>query len=163
MLILPKLILQTFARKLIKPYGTVTLTDILNELRAVEKLCRSGHDHVVEVFRHGKLIGSDLYYFIDMEFCEGSLDDYICGKPIGKEGLILNANSPNTRAIDYCWIIISDICDGLTFIHHAKEVHRDLKPFNGKTSLQYQINELSSIVLNRKCSLENHRFRARGG
>lgn len=51
--------------------------DIENEAKAVAALCTSGlSKYVVEVHRHGWLQDSFLY-FIDMECCDRSLEDYI--------------------------------------------------------------------------------------
>src|SRR5271170_8090767 len=68
---------KKFARKLIRPFGSVTKEDIENEVKAITDICASGgHRHVIRFLRHGPLPASD-YYYIDMELCGFNLDKYI--------------------------------------------------------------------------------------
>src|SRR5271155_5755394 len=68
---------REFARKLIRPFGSVTKEDIENEVKAITDICASGgHRHVIQFRGHGPLRGSD-YYYIDMELCDFNLDKYI--------------------------------------------------------------------------------------
>jgi serine/threonine protein kinase len=59
-----------------------------------------------------------------MELCSLSLDEYLKGKwvvyPV--DGV------PEEVGI---WNIMTQISNGLAFVHSKKEVHRDLKPSNG--------------------------------
>lgn len=98
-----------------------------------------GHRNIVTILDHGVLPSSD-YYFIDMEFCELNLGDYIDGKyPTFDEGdtqpsrnleFVPKDSSLNLR-MQNIWTIMSEITDGLMFIHDHQFVHRDLKPRNG--------------------------------
>jgi serine/threonine protein kinase len=94
-----------------------------NEVRAMSKLCkRDANPNLVEVFRHGEIPNSVLYY-IDMELCNGNLEEYI---------LEHDPSGTNPITIGEVWHIMVQISNGLVFIHDQREVHRDLKPQNGK-------------------------------
>src|SRR5271168_4449390 len=68
---------REFARKLIRPFGSVTKADIENEVKAITDISASGgHRHVIRFLLHGPLPASD-YYYIDMELCDFNLDKYI--------------------------------------------------------------------------------------
>lgn len=108
--------------------------DVLNEARAIDKLFAKGkHKNLVTVIVHGWLANSTTYY-IDMEFCEATLEAFIEGKfPeyfLASNGTTLSC--PFTRRnIWNIWGIMEQLANGLRFIHSCKEVHRDLKPRNG--------------------------------
>lgn len=94
----------------------------MNEVRAIDKLCKHRHENIVTVLRHGWLNSS--YYFFDMELCEMNLEQYISGE--------LNTSSvPETYDATEILNIITQVTSGLDFIHNHAEVHRDLKPRNG--------------------------------
>jgi len=66
-----------FARKLLKPFSGISDDDILNEFRAIKKLClEPTHKNIVSIYGYGNLSDS-LYYYIDMEFCSLNLEEYI--------------------------------------------------------------------------------------
>src|SRR5579862_7136252 len=66
-----------FAQKLLKPFSGVSEGDILNEFRAIKKLClECSHENIITIYNYGKLSDS-LYYYIDMEFCSLNLEEYI--------------------------------------------------------------------------------------
>jgi serine/threonine protein kinase len=70
--------IQVFARKVIRLFGPVTEDDIENEAKAVSALCTGGRcKYIVEVLKHGWLVRDQSYYFIDMEYCEETLEDRI--------------------------------------------------------------------------------------
>lgn len=102
---------------------------IQNEFRAVEKLCRDLNNHLVAVYRHGKLLDSP-YYFIDMELCDMNLDQYIHREQ--SHGVDLS----RLNVIEI-WVIMRDISNGVAFIHYHLEVHRDIKPTNSMLSFLF--------------------------
>jgi len=110
----------------------VSKEEIENELRAVNKLCKSAHPNIVQVFGVGPLLRDSVVYFIDMELCDLSLERYCHGENV--PGLpnwnILRDQGPFQfgRGI---WDILEQIVEGLKFIHKKREVHRDLCPGNG--------------------------------
>lgn len=111
-------------------FGNVKRSDINNEIRAVKKLCRSSHLHIVQVFQLGQLKSESTFYFIDMELCSLNLERYSRGEDIP---FIVNWKSIRERneiALKLCEIN-AHIIEGLIFIHENQEVHRDLSPHNG--------------------------------
>jgi hypothetical protein len=51
---------REFARKLIRPFGSVTKEDIEYEVKAITDICASGgHRHVIQFLIHGPLPASD--------------------------------------------------------------------------------------------------------
>ena len=130
-----------FARKLIRPFGTVTNEDVENEIRAIEKLCtNNGHVNIIKVLRHGWLDTSP-YYFIDMELCQMNLEQYISGRfgpamastQTSIDGRDMERNADGSK-FSILWDILNQITEGLHFIHNLNEVHRDLKPRNGNNT-----------------------------
>jgi serine/threonine protein kinase len=117
------------------------MEDIENEAQAVSTLCGRGTSlNIVEVVRHGWLPRDSSYYFIDMELCSLTLEQYMqgdganfthtCGRTIGL----------NTFVPLCCLLKIGcDIANGLTYLHGLDAVHRDLKPRNGIT-LPFRLN-----------------------
>ena len=60
--------------KSLRIIGEVETSDIENEVRAIDKLCKpDGHRNIIIILDHGWL-SFDLY-FIDMELCDLSLHD----------------------------------------------------------------------------------------
>lgn len=97
------------------------MDDIHNEVRAVAKLCVLGaNPNVVAVLRHGRLVNSPSYH-LDMELCDHNLETYMKGEWMSISGL-----DRLTRGGK----IVTDIANGLAFIHENKEIHRDIKPRN---------------------------------
>ena len=132
-----------FARKLIRPFAKLTKQDVENEARAITKLCVQGHENIVKVYGHEHLKGSG-YYAIDMEYCDLTLADYIRGDqdPIFRTFELRDAEGTVTRDEKLLkWHdlvrIMKDIVKGLIFIHSNNEIHRDLKPNNSFSSLNY--------------------------
>lgn len=113
----------------------------MREVRAIEKLFSNGalHDNLVTVIAHGKLQGVPFYY-IDMELCEGNLEEYIRGNQRQK---FEQYNNPRLLNLSNCdcpvgsiWDVVEQIASGIQFIHSCGEVHRDLKPRNGTTTVR---------------------------
>jgi len=89
----------------------------------MQKLPR--HLNMVAILRHGEVLDSALYY-IDMELCDGNLEDYIEERRF---------SGPSPLDIKEFWNIMTQITCGLVHIHKAHLVHRDLKPRNSICSL----------------------------
>jgi len=70
-----------FARKFIRPSGSITRRDIENEVETISKLCHHSRSckNVVEMLDHGWLDITQTFYFIDMEYCSETLEDRIHG------------------------------------------------------------------------------------
>ena len=104
--------------------------EIDNELRAVNKLCKSEHPNIVQVFQAGALIGDSSVYFIDMELCDFTLKQYSSGEdvPFLPSWHIVRERANFQESL---YQITNQIVDGLIFIHENQEVHRDLCPSNG--------------------------------
>lgn len=105
--------------------------DIQNEFRAVEKFGRNINNHLITVYHHDKLLDSP-YYFIDMELCDMSLDQYIYEVQLDRD-LHFQNSLPVRLDVSDIWKIMRDISDGVAFIHNHMEIHRDIKPTNSTT------------------------------
>lgn len=111
------------------------MQDILDEARAIEKLQNNVKcENLVIVLRHGWLPGASVYY-IDMELCDANLEYYIQGTftmyECSENPRFFGAKFKE-RGVWHTWDIMEQICLGIEFIHGCKQVHRDLKPRNGK-------------------------------
>jgi serine/threonine protein kinase len=76
------------------------------------------------------------FYYIDMELCQGNLEDFIKGNTPHRFDLsnihrLLNVSE---RGVWGIWDIMEQITNGIVFIHACGEVHRDLKPRNGTSA-----------------------------
>ena len=104
-------------------------------MRAINKLCKSSHPNIIEVYQHGQLKPSTAFYFIDMELCDFNLEAYATGRsatPLESWEAIRSQGRVSVSVIN----IMLQILDGLVFVHDHNEVHRDLNPQNG----DYQSN-----------------------
>jgi serine/threonine protein kinase len=116
------------------------MKDILAEAHAIKKL-QSGVkcENLVTILGQGWLQGSSAYY-IDMELCDANLEQYIQGKFLiyeSSENPRFFGATIKERGVWNTWDIMEQICIGIEFIHACKQVHRDLKPRNGKLSVKY--------------------------
>jgi len=123
---------KRFARKLIRPFGPVTEDDLMNEIKAITKICTTGHENIVQVLAHGWLLNSP-YYFIDMPLCYKNLEQYLNGgfPDEVQTDLPVPYLRLGDKAVGMSGFILEEIVGGLAFIHNRKLVHRDLKPRNG--------------------------------
>jgi serine/threonine protein kinase len=125
--------IQVFARKVIRIFGDISVEYVQNELRAIDKLREPGHRNVVDVLKHGELLYMSLY-FIDMELCDMNLETFIHGESSGTidaDSLYSPIHPSSLLKVEQIRGIVTDITDGLAYIHGHGEVHRDLKPANG--------------------------------
>jgi serine/threonine protein kinase len=136
---------EIFARKII-PINISALQELHssemeeyhpdNEVRVVRKFEITGsHENIVSVLKHGWL-EENLTYFFDMERCALTLDAFIRFKFRERLGLA-QFFSMQTSALDNLdilsfWSIVNDVTNGLNYIHQLNEIHRDMKPSNGK-------------------------------
>ena len=119
---------------MLKPFSMLSRTDILNEFRAIEQLCKqSSHENIVAVYRYDQL-GS--WYYIDMELCEFNLAQYIYD---------FDMADPMLPALNMTTVlkIMQDVSRGLAFIHQSQKIHRDIKPQNGISFLV--VNNISIV------------------
>jgi serine/threonine protein kinase len=112
-----------------------------NETRAI-KICMSReHPNIVTILHYGRL--SSDHFYIDMELCAINLDDYIYDTSSARSKVQNEANCegispvfvPNECSfqlqLQNVYTIMSQISDGVKFLHMEKLAHRDLKPSNG--------------------------------
>lgn len=110
--------------------------DIENEVRAIKKLCERGvHHNIISVLKFGELPNpAGPCYFIDMELCDLNLEGYIHRReplsPTESIPYFVKNEAPPTKALQI-WNVMSQIANGVKYIHEQKEVHRDIKPANG--------------------------------
>ena len=86
------------------------------------------------MYQLGQLRKNDSLYFIDMELCEFTLEQYLCGA-VTQMHLVswdIIRSDGNVRLATEVYGIVEDIMNGLVFIHDLHEVHRDLSPQNGE-------------------------------
>jgi len=158
---------QVFARKIItRSVDTYTDTDVETEISTITKLSTIPHasKYIVVALRHGKLPGSPFYY-IDMELCELTLEDYIYRtekwRRIDKQVSPYFQLGPSEPApmLD-TWCIMTEITSAVRFMHKENQVHRDLKPTNS-IPISRCPNHSSTLQLPQS-TLEAYRFRLLG-
>jgi serine/threonine protein kinase len=130
---------------------------ILNETRAIDRLCKSSHPNIVQVLQHGYLGNAGSFYFVDMELCDLSLAEYTGGKTVAP---LLDWNSlPQEKRPFHVLTILEQVVDGMIFIHGHREIHRDLHPANGALSSEFCcLTYICSVILLYGRVLENRRF-----
>lgn len=152
---------KIFARKIIRKFGGVKSEDIANEVRANTKLCQPNcHNNIVEVFGCGWMPPPNAsYFFIDMEYCETDLEQHI-NNSIRADASDLSQITDSSSFADALQIL-DDVTCGLEFIHEHDEVHRDLKPKNGRhdpNDVAGSTNQYRSVIFIQMSVLENCRF-----
>jgi len=126
---------------LIRPWAGISQPHIDNEVRAINKLCKSNHLNIVQVLGCGWLKPDGAFYFIDMELCEISLENYMQGRTIN--GLVdWNTVRIRNEVHEHAYKIMQQILNGLIYIHCRNEVHRDLSPNNGTSFSEIYFNML---------------------
>jgi serine/threonine protein kinase len=104
----------------------------VREVDAMKELCQNeSHLNVIRLLDHGVLVDESVY-FIDMELCDISLEQYINGA-----GAIMGFHRlQNWKKLEpdifLITAIMQQLLSGLAFIHKSGKVHRDLNPKNGK-------------------------------
>ena len=138
-----------------RPLGALTDKDVQNELRAIKKLCQDNwHPNLVSVFGHGQFFDrkSQLtFFYIDMELCDFNLHDAIQNRqllsqtitdsPAVGDGTHATVRDmlPREQELECMMKMLSDLTSGIVFMHGLGEVHRDLKPHNGKICLSVSL------------------------
>jgi serine/threonine protein kinase len=128
---------------LIEPHEGWTEEVLQNEERAIKILfANDAHENLVAVRKYGWLPGTSIYH-IDMELCDGNLEDYILRKAperfqVQSNPRLLGQSCEDVVVIT-AWDIMEQISNGVAFIHSCKQIHRDLKPQNGG-SLNCRLN-----------------------
>lgn len=119
-----------------RPFGSLTRSEIENELKVIDELSTGGgHPNIIVVLCHDWRGPPFSFYFIDMELCDTSLHHYIHGDwllnhPQSANTVFVTKDSPISTRVLNVWVIMSHIMRGVEFIHSHKQVHRDLKPRN---------------------------------
>ena len=107
-----------------------------------------GHTNIIKILKDGWNFD---FYFIDLEYCDWTLSEYLSGKfPKSVEGGIqslwpsVELRQEGPSAHNVC-VISAHIVEGLQFIHSKGFAHRDLKPSNGTECSFRTINDESII------------------
>jgi serine/threonine protein kinase len=114
----------------------VTEAEITNEVKVMMSLESRKHENIVKILGHGSLGVYTASYFIDMEYCDINLEEYIQGSARPCLGLYEYRAAKLNK--DLPWLIcaiMQQILRGVIFIHQSGKVHRDLKPRNGMFSI----------------------------
>ena len=110
------------------------------EVQAIRKLCGPGaHRNIVQVLNHGQLLNAP-YYYIDMEFCDLNLHDYIhqnTNPEAAQSTIPYFTRGTGSASSLQIWVVMSHIAAGVEYVHRKGHVHRDIKPANGIGSLFY--------------------------
>src|SRR5271169_6813535 len=99
------------------------------EVEVMSGLTPRAHNHIIEILDHGSLGEHTASYFIDMEYCDINLDEYIRGVRTSIRGLMdyAKAIEQEQQSFIVC-SILQQLISGLVFLHNQGKVHRDLKP-----------------------------------
>jgi serine/threonine protein kinase len=109
--------------------GDASRDDIEKEASAVAKLCTSGtSERIVAVLGHGWLPRNPSYYYIDMEYCPMTLEEYNEMDNVKDDPWPLGGvKKENLKAVV---LLALHLSLGLHYIHQNGIAHRDLKPRN---------------------------------
>jgi serine/threonine protein kinase len=156
---------KVFAPKLIRVLDA-TEDDIETEAKALDRLCGGVHDNIIQVLKHRWLKTDGSIYFIDMEFADISLSDYLKyvyqTQPLPSHprfrprfnSVFSQREISKLQRLHTAWAIGSQVTNGLDFMHGKDLVHRDLKPENSAA-----IFEGSLTLLLLYCSQRNQWMR----
>jgi serine/threonine protein kinase len=109
----------------------MTEEEIAGEMSAVRNLCNGAHSNIIAVLKFVTLRTPHAFYFIDMEYCDCNLYDYVVGVS-DMPGLFNWLDAGQQERMQYVInTLADDMIDGLSFVHSKDLVHRDLSPQNG--------------------------------
>ena len=161
---------KAFARKIIHLTGGISQEEVENEVRVIDRLRQlGGHPNIVQVLRHDWLPQSfQSWYYIDMELCAFSLQDYIRRHnqyPVDpaslkfdedKAPVVLGPNHSPTEKMLNMWTVGTHIVSALRYLHEKSLVHRDLKPGNGKALRLWKgFPDLTQFFIPRRTTIGN--------
>ena len=105
--------------------GAVSEAEFADEVNMMT-LEQHSHEHIVAILGHGAL-GKNNAYFVDMEYCDLTLNEYIRGTRTSIHGLQDYAISiQSAQGSFFICSILQQILSGLVFIHSNGKVHRNL-------------------------------------
>ena len=118
-----------YACKIIREQHGITPKDIDNELRAIRRICTTGHENIVQVYADWReTVNGVPSCYIVMELCGPNLEEYLNGCRREEYTIWDWWFNPGFGYFSMDGQV--DMVSGLVFIHSMNEIHRDLKPAN---------------------------------
>lgn len=118
-----------YACKVVREQYGITSDDINNELRAIRRICTTGHNNIVQVYADWREhINGVSCCLIVMELCLYNFEEHLndCKTRIQNPWNWWFFRGTGLFSME----LELDLLVGLIFIHSMNEVHRDLKPAN---------------------------------
>lgn len=151
------------ARRFIRIHNKTSTPDNLERERpAVEKAYRKGaHENLVTILAHGWLPDQS-FYCVDLELCDTTLNNYIHDYYNSIRTVFQNDDLSPFELTDESWKVFNiwsitlQISNGLQFLHHSGQIHRDLKPTN--SIFHHNLTNISSLCEERQ-KMEDMRLR----